>query len=114
MRTWFAIACLVFAPIAMADPHPAATQTSPAVAPATPAAAPPATPAAAPQTPAAAPVAGAQADRVICKPNTPTGSRISRGKVCRTKKQWDMLAAGSQNAVDEAQRRALVGVPTGS
>lgn len=42
-------------------------------------------------------------DRVICKRQKPTGSRISE-KVCLTARQWQAASNESQRVLDQAQR----------
>ena len=42
-------------------------------------------------------------DRMICKRQKPTGSRISE-KVCMTARQWQAATDDSQRALDRAQR----------
>ena len=42
-------------------------------------------------------------DRMVCKRQKPTGSRISE-KVCMTARQWQAASDESQRALDKAQR----------
>lgn len=48
-------------------------------------------------------------DRVICRRQRPTGSRISE-KICMTARQWYQMGQDSKEVLDRAQRAPQAGV----
>jgi hypothetical protein len=57
---------------------------------------------------AVAPQAKAKPVR-ICKGAELTGSRLSKGRVCKTREEWDRIARKSKDGTEELVRRALDG-----
>jgi hypothetical protein len=56
-------------------------------------------------TPAAKPVAQVRAaDRVICRKDDVTGSRVRKQKTCRTQREWDRLSKRGGSVADELGR----------
>lgn len=48
----------------------------------------------------------AKADEVVCKRfEAPTGSRIGKRQICRTKAQWDMVRDQDREAIEQALRK---------
>ena len=43
-------------------------------------------------------------DKIVCVRQTRIGSRLDTRRVCRTRAEWDELAAEERNVVDRAQR----------
>ena len=57
-----------------------------------------------------------QKEKVVCKTEKITGSRIKSKRTCMTQKQWDEVAASARKGVDDLVRdsaRALPSAPTG-
>jgi Flp pilus assembly protein CpaB len=48
---------------------------------------------------------GQYVNKVVCKRILPTGSRTNATKVCATVAEWEELSRGSQDAVNEHNRR---------
>jgi hypothetical protein len=48
------------------------------------------------------------ADKVICKSDKETRSRITAAKVCKTKAEWAQDARDDQEAVQDASQRSRV------
>ena len=52
----------------------------------------------------------AKADEVVCKKfDPPTGSRIGKRQICKTKAQWDYIQDQEQEAIDRALRKPFDG-----
>ena len=45
----------------------------------------------------------------ICKAAELTGSRVAKGRVCKTREQWDTIARKSREGTEEFVRQALDG-----
>lgn len=43
-------------------------------------------------------------DRVVCRERKPTGTRLSKGKTCKSVKDWTASTAGSHEGVRALQR----------
>ena len=54
--------------------------------------------------PAAKPIVQARADRVICRKDDVTGSRVRKQKTCLTQREWDRLAKRGQSVAEELDR----------
>ncbi len=50
--------------------------------------------------------AAADKDKVVCRKDTATGSRLRVNRVCMTKGQWDELAEKNRKSMDDFSRRA--------
>lgn len=48
-------------------------------------------------------------DRIICRRQRPTGSRISE-RICMTARQWYQMSQDSKQVLDRAQRAPQAGV----
>lgn len=75
--------------------------TRQAAAPAAPA--PAAQAAASPQVAATPAAADADGDRVICRKDEATGSRLRSANICKTKREWDQLREEAKRAVDQIE-----------
>jgi hypothetical protein len=42
-------------------------------------------------------------DRIICREDTETGSRIKRNRICHTKREWDQIAEDARRSLDGNQ-----------
>ena len=72
--------------------------------PATPAA-PPA--AAAAEAPAASEAKTVDLDRRVCKNVVPTGTRLSKGRICKKVREWNLQAEDDRQAINKIQRQPL-------
>jgi hypothetical protein len=43
-------------------------------------------------------------EKLICKSETKTGSRVNFREICHTAAEWDMIHRENRNAIDKAQR----------
>lgn len=53
-------------------------------------------------------------NRVICKSDPSTGTRIRKSRKCMTKAQWDELADKTKQNIDDYSRLAGSKAPTGT
>lgn len=52
----------------------------------------------------------AKANEVVCKKfDPPTGSRIGKRQICKTKAQWDFIQDQEQEAIERALRKPFDG-----
>ena len=58
---------------------------------------------------AEAPTSRDDPNRVVCVNITEIGSRLNRRRVCRTKAEWDDLAAQTRNTIDRVQQVKTTG-----
>jgi curli biogenesis system outer membrane secretion channel CsgG len=108
-RTFVFAVLALAAPVALAAPT---TQPAQPSQPAQPAVTAPVTNPPAPST--ATPVVDPDANKKVCKSNIPTGSRIARGQICKTKAQWEAQSAANQQAFEDARQRSLGTTRSGS
>ncbi|HYE51127.1 MAG TPA: hypothetical protein VEB20_16135 [Azospirillaceae bacterium] len=47
-------------------------------------------------------------DRKICRSIIPTGSRLGKEKVCKTRAEWEQLASDTKNTTEGFQRKAYM------
>lgn len=62
---------------------------------------------AAPQADSAKAPAAADADKEICKGEKPTGTRLAKKKVCRTKAEWDEYYRQQREETEQMQRNDM-------
>ena len=49
-------------------------------------------------------VAKPKREKVICKAESKTGSRVNFRQICHTKAEWDAIHRENRNVIDKAQR----------
>jgi hypothetical protein len=57
--------------------------------------------------PAIQATATGDANKVVCKTEETTGSRLGAMRVCKTKAQWDATSDASRQMLDDTQQRAF-------
>jgi hypothetical protein len=50
-------------------------------------------------------------ERMICREDTDLGSRVSRHRVCHTKREWDQIDRDAQDILDNSPNRSGTTTP---